>query len=158
MFLGEGLSCRKAVLSELLRCFSDVSSFICAGQKGRKRNGFARADPARNAGLSGACMCECVINAQRIRQHGSEPALAQGFRLCYKTCEQTCEECVGWPPAAEHEEIGALHPALPVSCLICPSGAIWGGLGLQSWLIKEPTEREISPEAFGLFAKSRWLL
>lgn len=68
--LGEGLNCGVAILSELLRCLSDISSFICPGQKGRERNGVARSDPARNAGLSGAYMCECVINAECcMRQH-----------------------------------------------------------------------------------------
>lgn len=43
---------------------------------------------------------------------------------------------------------------MPVSSLICLSGAIWGGLGLQAWLIKEPTDREISQEAHGQMAPS----
>lgn len=55
-------------LSETLGCLSDMPSFICPGQKGRERNRFAGPDPARNAGLSGAYTCKCIINAQDVRQ------------------------------------------------------------------------------------------
>lgn len=54
---------------------------FCSGQEGGERNGTARADPARNAGLSGACICQCVINVAYSR-HTSESAFAQRFRLC----------------------------------------------------------------------------
>lgn len=57
--LREGLNCGMVVLSKLLRCLSDISSFTCLGQEGRERNGFAWSDPTRNAGLSGVCLCEC---------------------------------------------------------------------------------------------------
>lgn len=40
----------------------------CPGQKGREGNSVAGPDPARNAGLSGASMCTCVMNARGVRQ------------------------------------------------------------------------------------------
>lgn len=67
--LGEGLSCEITILSEFLRCLPDISSFMCPGQKRGKRNSIAWSDPTRNAGLSGACMCEWVIKAQHVCQH-----------------------------------------------------------------------------------------
>lgn len=54
-----------------------------------------------------------------------------------------CEECVGLPPTAAYQEIGAV-------CCGCESfdlsvrGHLGGsGLGLQAWLIREPADREI---------------
>lgn len=75
--VGERLNCGIAVLSEALRCLSDLSSFICPGQKGRERNSTAWPDPARNAGLSGVYMCECVNNAQYPSRH-----MHIGVNLC----------------------------------------------------------------------------
>lgn len=63
---------------------------------------------------------------------------------------------MGLRPTAVYQEIGAVCHARQLFDLSIRGHL--GGLGLQAWLIKEPTDHEIPREALGLFAKSRWLV
>lgn len=107
-------NCGRPILSETLRCLSDIPSFSVQDKKEEKGTALLgltlkgmQVYQVRACALltRGAC-----VSADALR---SESAITQRFGLCASTAvkpwDEPCEECAGSPPAALQREIGAVY-------------------------------------------------